>query len=42
MNEGREESEDREDVDLRNDEEFCWVHIVPVAKFMSWRSIRAE
>jgi len=35
VNEGREESEDREDVDLRNDEELCWVHVVPVAKFMS-------
>jgi hypothetical protein len=42
VNEGREESEDREDVDLRNDEELGWVHVVPVAKFVSWRSIRTD
>ena len=42
MNEGREESEDREDVDLGNDEELSWVHVVPVAEFVSWRSIRTD
>jgi len=42
VNEGREESEDREDVDLRNDEELCWMHVVPVAKFMSWRNIKTD
>jgi hypothetical protein len=35
MNESREEGKDREDVDLGNDEELGWVHIVPVAKFVS-------
>jgi hypothetical protein len=42
VNEGREESEDREDVDLRNDEELGWVHVVPVAEFMSWGNVRAD
>ena len=42
MNEGREESEDREYVDLRNDEEFGWVHVIPVAKFMSWKGMRID
>ena len=35
MNEGREESENREDVDLRHDEELGRVHIVPVAELVS-------
>lgn len=42
MNEGRKESKDRKDVDLGNDEELCGVHIIPVAKFMSWRSIQSD
>ena len=42
MNKGREESEDREDVDLRSDEEFGWMDIVPVAEFMSWRGMRID
>jgi len=35
VDEGGEESEDREDVDLRNDEELGRVHIVPVTEFVS-------
>lgn len=34
VDEGREESEDREDVNLRNDKELGWVHVVPMAEFM--------
>ena len=34
MDKGREESEDREDVDLRNDKKLRWVHVVPVAKLV--------
>lgn len=42
MNEGREESKDREDVDLGNDEELGWMHVVPVAELMGWRSMRID
>jgi len=42
VDEGREESEDREYMDLGNYEEFGWVHVVPVAEFMSWRGIRTN
>ena len=35
VDEGGKESQDREDVDLRNDKELGWVHVVPVAEFMS-------
>lgn len=36
VDEGGEESEDREYVNLRNDEELSRVHIVPVTEFVSW------
>lgn len=39
MDEGRKERKDRKDVDLRNDEKLGGVQIIPVAEFMSWRSI---
>ena len=42
VNKGGEESEDREDVDLRNNKELGRVHVVPVTEFMSWRNIRAD
>jgi len=42
VNKGREESEDREYVDLRNDEEFGWVHVIPMAKFMSCKGVRID
>jgi hypothetical protein len=42
MNESRKEGKDRKDVDLGNDEKFGWVHIIPVAKFMSWRIVQTD
>ena len=42
MNEGREESKDREDVDLGNNEELGGVHVVPVTKFVSWKNIQTD
>ena len=42
VDEGGEESEDREDVDLRNDEELGRVHVVPVTELVSWRGIRDD
>jgi len=35
MNKGGKESEDRKDVGLGNNEKLGWVHIIPMAKFMS-------
>ena len=29
-------------MDLRNDEELSWVHVVPVTEFVSWRNIRND
>lgn len=42
MDEGRKESENRKYVDLRHDEELGGVHIIPVAEFVSWRSVQTD
>ena len=36
MEEWREDGEDGEQVDLGDEQEFCWMHVVPMSKLMRW------
>lgn len=39
MHKGWEQCQNGEDVELRDKEKFCWVHVVPVTKFMSYSKV---